>query len=207
MAEMSGLYDPGEFDMAGFCVGLGERKRLIDGSQVKAGDVVLGLASTGFHSNGFSLIRKVLEKSGLRLSDRLPGLAETAADTLLTPTRIYVRSVLRLFDEGIPIRGMAHVTGGGIAGNLCRVIPEGLSARLDLGNWTVPPVFRALQTLGGISEDEMFQAINIGLGFLLVLPEEAEEQAVEMLGETGEQVIHVGEVVPGAERVVLDGLR
>jgi phosphoribosylformylglycinamidine cyclo-ligase len=206
MAEMSGLYDPGEFDMAGFCVGLGERKKLIDGSLVKAGDVVLGLASSGFHSNGFSLIRKVLEKSGVRLSERLPGFTETAADTLLRPTRIYVRSVLGLLERGVSIRGMAHVTGGGIAGNLCRVIPEGLSARLTLGGWKVPPEFRAIQTLGGISEEEMFLAFNMGLGFLLVLPKSVEAQAVKLLDEAGEEPIPVGEIVPGSERVVLDGL-
>ncbi len=135
-AEMSGLYDPGEFEMAGFCVGVGERKKLIDGSQVKGGDVVVGLASAGVHSNGFSLVRKILAKSGHRLSGPLPGFSEPAADTLLTPTRIYVRSVLSLLDGGIAIRGMAHVTGGGIAGNLSRVIPAGLSARLDRSKWT-----------------------------------------------------------------------
>ena len=205
MAEMSGLYDPGEFDMAGFCVGLGERKKLIDGSQVKAGDVVVGLASAGVHSNGFSLVRKILAQSGQRLPEPLPGFSEPAADTLLTPTRIYVRSVLSLLEGGIPIRGMAHVTGGGIAGNLGRVIPSGLSARLGRSKWTVPQVFRALQALGGVSEEEMFLAFNMGLGFLLVVPKPDAERALALLRKAGEEAALVGEVVPGAERVIWEG--
>jgi phosphoribosylformylglycinamidine cyclo-ligase len=210
MAEMSGLYAPGEFDLAGFCVAIGERKKLIDGSQIKAGDVVLGLASSGVHSNGYSLVRKILEQSGVRLSDALPGMTEPAADALLRATRIYVKSVLALLEKGVPVRGMAHVTGGGIVGNLSRVIPEGLSARLSPDRWQVPPVFGALQTLGGISQVEMFRAFNMGLGFLLVVPEAAVKQALEELRAAGEEVAVVGEITtgsqPGSERVVLEGL-
>jgi phosphoribosylformylglycinamidine cyclo-ligase len=207
MAEMSGLYAPGEFDLAGFCVALAERKKLVDGSRITAGDVVLGLASTGVHSNGFSLVRKVLEKGGASLSDPLPGFVEPAAETLLTPTRIYVRSVLGLLEKGVPIRGMAHVTGGGIAGNLGRVIPGGLSARIHRGTWKVPPVFAALQALGGLSEAEMFLAFNMGLGYLLVVPGAAAERALTLLQAAGEEATVVGEIAPGGERVVLDGPR
>jgi phosphoribosylformylglycinamidine cyclo-ligase len=206
MAEMPGLYDPGEFDMAGFCVGVAERKKLIDGSEIKEGDVVLGLASSGCHSNGFSLVRKVLEKSRLGLGDPLPGLSETAGDTLLTPTRIYVRSVIDLLEKGLPVRGMAHVTGGGIGGNLGRVIPEGLSARLYPRKWTVPTVFRTLQSLGDIAEREMFLAFNMGLGFLIVVPEPAVDEAMDRLCEAGEEVALVGEIVRGSARVMLEGL-
>ena len=215
MAEMPGLYDPGEFDMAGFCVGIGERKKLVDGSTIAGGDVVLGLASSGLHSNGFSLVRKILKTSGLAVADRFPGLGdatgETIADTLLTPTRIYVRSVLGLLDRGVPVRGMAHVTGGGIAGNLTRVIPAGLTARLDRGSWTVPPVFRALQQLGGISDEQMFLTFNMGIGYIVVVAQEAEEAAVRLLTEAGERVVRLGEVASGdgpeAERVTLGGPR
>jgi phosphoribosylformylglycinamidine cyclo-ligase len=206
MAEMSGLYAPGEFDMAGFCVGLGERDKLLDGSGVKAGDVVLGLGSEGVHSNGFTLIRKVLEAGGLKLDQSLPGFEESVADTLLKPTRIYVKSVLELLDQGVPVRGMAHITGGGLAGNLGRVIPEGLSARLRLGAWTVPPVFGALQELGGVARNEMFRTFNMGVGFVLVLPAAVEARATELLTAAGERVFHLGEVAPGAERVVLEGM-
>jgi phosphoribosylformylglycinamidine cyclo-ligase len=226
MAEMPGLYDPGEFDMAGFCVGLGERKKLIDGSAVSKGDVVLGLASTGLHSNGFSLVRKVLEASGVRLDDTLPDFAATpgaaatattgdatgatVAETLLTPTRIYVRSVLGLLEQGVPVRGMAHITGGGIAGNLSRVVPDGLTARLDAGAWAVPPVFRALQLLGSISDDQMFLTFNMGIGYIIVVTRGAEETAARLLVEAGEQVVRLGEIVPGdasaTDKVTLERL-
>lgn len=206
MAEMSGLYAPGEFDLAGFCVGLGERDKLLDGSGVKAGDVVLGLGSDGVHSNGFTLIRKILEAGGLKLDQSLPGFEESVADTLLKPTRIYVKSVLGVLERGVSVRGMAHITGGGLAGNLGRVIPEGLSARLRLDAWTVPPVFGALQELGGVAQKEMFRTFNMGVGFVLVLPQEAQAQATESLTAAGERVFHLGEVGPGPERVVLEGM-
>jgi phosphoribosylformylglycinamidine cyclo-ligase len=207
MAEMSGLYAPGEFDLAGFCVALAERKKLIDGSRVKEGDMVLGLASSGVHSNGYSLVRKILEKGGIRLSEVLPGTTGgSAGEVLLTPTRIYVRSVLRLLEKGVVVKGMAHVTGGGIAGNLSRVIPEGLSAHLHVDRWAVPPVFTALEALGDVSRKEMFLAFNMGLGFLLVVPEADAERALGLLKEAGEQAAVVGEISAGPERVVLEGV-
>jgi phosphoribosylformylglycinamidine cyclo-ligase len=206
MAEMPGLYDPGEFDMAGFCVGLGERHKLVDGSGIEEGNVVLGLASSGVHSNGFSLVRKVLEKGNVRLDATFPHFYESVAETLLKPTRIYVRSVLGLLEQGVPVRGMAHITGGGIAGNLARVIPDGLSARLNRGNWTIPPVFRALQRLGDISDDQMFLTFNMGIGYVLVMPDSVEALATKLLEEAGEEVIHLGEIVQGAVKVTLGGL-
>jgi phosphoribosylformylglycinamidine cyclo-ligase len=206
MAEMSGLYAPGEFDLAGFCVAIADRKKLIDGSQVKAGDVVLGLSSSGVHSNGFSLVRKILEKGGVRLSEALPGTTHSSGDVLLTPTRIYVKSVLGLLQSGVTVKGMAHITGGGIAGNLSRVIPDGLSARLHVDRWTVPPVFGALQTLGDVAREEMFLAFNMGLGFLVVVPEASAEQAISLLSEAGEQAVAVGEITTGSDRVVMEGL-
>jgi phosphoribosylformylglycinamidine cyclo-ligase len=206
MAEMPGLYDPGEFDMAGFCVGIAERKRLIDGSGIEEGDVVLGLPSSGCHSNGFSLVRRVLEMSGLGLSDTFPHFLETIADTLLRPTRIYVRTVLDLLEQGVPIRGMAHITGGGIPGNLSRVIPDGLSAKLHLNNWKIPPVFRALQGLGNIADSEMLATFNMGVGFIMVVPAPFEPIAGRLLGESGEKVLHLGEIVRGGEKVELGGL-
>jgi len=206
MAEMSGLYDPGEFDLAGFCVAIAERSKLIDGSEIAEGDVVLGLASNGVHSNGFSLIRKVLAASGLGPDDRFPHFFETIGETLLTPTRIYVRSILKLLERGVPVRGMAHITGGGMAGNLCRAIPDGLCARLNLSNWKVHPVFRALQNLGDISDQEMLRVFNMGVGFVVVIPAPLEEATVDLLAATGETAVHLGEIVTGTERVTLEGL-
>jgi phosphoribosylformylglycinamidine cyclo-ligase len=206
MAEMPGLYDPGEFDMAGFCVAIAEKKKLIDGSGIEEGDVVLGLPSSGLHSNGFSLVRRVLEKSGLGLADTFPHFFEPIADTLLRPTRIYVRSILGLLDQGVPIRGMAHITGGGIAGNLSRVIPDGLSARLHLNNWKLPQVFRTIQSLGNIADAEMLATFNMGAGFILVVPEPFEAVVTRLLGEAGEKILHLGEIVRGDEKVTLGGL-
>jgi phosphoribosylformylglycinamidine cyclo-ligase len=206
MAEMPGLYAPGEFDVAGFCVGLGERAKLIDGSGVQEGDIVLGLASSGFHSNGYSLVRKVLEVNSVEPGDRFPNMSESIADTLLRPTRIYVRSVLRLLDEGVPVKAMAHITGGGMIGNLSRVVPDGLSARLHFSNWKIPPMFRAIQQLGDIADEEMFATFNMGIGYVLVIPEPSVPQALSLLADRGEEVIELGEVTPGSARVTLGGL-
>lgn len=206
MAEMPGLYSPGEFDLAGFCVGIGERGKLIDGSTVQEGDVVVGLASSGLHSNGFSLVRKVLEFNDCRLRDTFPHFQETIGDTLLKPTRIYVRSVHALLEQGVPIRAMAHITGGGMVGNLSRVIPDGLSARLHLSNWRIPPIFRAIQHLGDISDEDMFGTFNMGVGYVLVVPEKMAEWAVKLLDESGEEAVRLGEITRGAARVTLGGL-
>jgi phosphoribosylformylglycinamidine cyclo-ligase len=206
MAEMPGLYSRGEFDVAGFCVGLAERAKLIDGSGVGEGDVVLGLASSGFHSNGYSLVRKVLEVNDLDLGDRFAHMSETIADTLLRPTRIYVKSVLRLLDESVPIKAMAHITGGGMIGNLSRVIPDGLSARLHFSQWTIPPMFRAIQHLGDVADEEMFATFNMGVGYVIVIPGDDAAQARSLLADTGEEVIELGEIVPGSAKVTLGGL-
>ncbi|MCL5736670.1 MAG: phosphoribosylformylglycinamidine cyclo-ligase [Actinobacteria bacterium] len=198
MAEMPGLYSLGEFDVAGFCVGIGERGKLIDGSQVTEGDVVLGLTSSGFHSNGYSLLRKVLDLNDYSLDDRFPGFDETIAETLLRPTRIYVRSVRDLLDAKVPVRAMAHITGGGMIGNLSRVIPDGLCARLRFTDWRIPPMFRAVQNLGDISDEEMFKTFNMGIGFVLVIPESATDLAAARLQNSGETVIRLGEVASAA---------
>jgi phosphoribosylformylglycinamidine cyclo-ligase len=168
--------------------------------------VVLGLASSGFHSNGYSLVRKVLEVSGCRLEDRFPHFSETIADILLKPTRIYVRSVLQLLDSGLPVTAMAHITGGGMIGNLSRVIPDGLSARLHFTHWTIPPMFRAIQHLGDIADEEMFSTFNMGVGYVVVLPERSLAPALRLLAEAGEQVIELGEIGTGRAKVTLAGL-
>jgi phosphoribosylformylglycinamidine cyclo-ligase len=222
MAEMPGLYSPGEFDLAGFCVALAERGKLIDGSGVQAGDVVVGLASSGFHSNGYSLVRKVIGASGLPLDGQFSGAAgvaaagaateggdaagATIADALLRPTRIYVKNVLRLLDEGVSVRAMAHITGGGMIGNLSRVIPAGLSARLDFAHWTVPSLFRTIQSLGGVADSEMFATFNMGIGYVLVVPRPSFNMARDLLTGGGEEVIELGEIVVGPDKVTLEGV-
>jgi phosphoribosylformylglycinamidine cyclo-ligase len=206
MAEMPGLYDPGEFDLAGFCVGLGERSKLIDGSTVQEGDIVLGLASSGFHSNGYSLVRKVLDVGKLQLDGSMPGVTGTVAEAVLAPTRIYVKSVLRLLDEGVAVKSMAHITGGGMIGNFSRVVPDGLSAQLHFREWKVPPLFRAIQELGGIADMEMFTAFNMGVGYVLVIPPADVAWARDLLTAAGERVFELGVVVPGPEKVTLEGV-
>ena len=206
MAEMPGLYTPGEFDLAGFCVGVAEKKKLIDGAHIREGDIVVGLASSGFHSNGYSLVRRVLDANDCRLEDRFPHFGESIAETLLKPTRIYVKSVLHLLEEAVPVRGMAHITGGGMTGNLSRVIPDGLSARLHFAHWKIPRMFRAIQHLGDIPEREMFRTFNMGIGFVLVVPEKSAEKAVDVLKASGEEPELLGEITQGKERVTLGGL-
>ena len=192
------------------------------------GDVILGLASSGFHSNGYSLVRKVLEVGGLSLEDHFkassavgvqPGqtaddraasdareLERSVGELVLEPTRIYVRSVLELLDAGVSVKAMAHITGGGMPGNLSRVMPEGLSARLDFSEWQVPAVFRAVQTLGHVPEHDMFATFNMGIGFVLVVPAAAAAEATERLRAAGERVVRLGEVGAGGPRVVLTGV-
>jgi phosphoribosylformylglycinamidine cyclo-ligase len=205
-AEMPGLYAPKEFDLAGFCVALAEKDNLIDGSKIGEGDVVIGLASNGLHSNGYSLVRKVLDENQCRLDDKFPHFGESISYTLLQPTRIYVEAVWELLGKGIPVHGMAHVTGGGIAGNLSRVIPAGLSARLHFDNWKVPKVFRAIQHLGGIDDAEMFRTFNMGVGYVVVVPFESAEYAARTLLRAGEEPMYIGGIVPGEPRVVVPGL-
>lgn len=204
MAEMPGLYAPGDFDLAGFCVGIVERARIIDGSCVEPGDVILGLASSGVHSNGYSLVRRILESRGLSLEDRLPLSSRPLSDLLLEPTRIYVKSVLALLEREVPIHAMAHITGGGLGGNVSRVIPAGLSARLHVNSWEVPALFRTLQELGHVSDEEMFRTFNMGIGFVVVLPRDCAAHATRLLSSLGEQVIRLGRIVRGKDRVAFE---
>jgi phosphoribosylformylglycinamidine cyclo-ligase len=168
-AELPDFYRPGEYDLAGFAVGVVEAKRLVTGSTVRPGDLVLGLASSGLHSNGYSLARRIVfDVMRLKPDDELPEAQATVAEELLRPTRIYVRTVRRLLERS-DVRAMAHVTGGGITGNLPRVLPRGCRAVLRTGSWRVPAVFRTLQREGHVSDDEMFRTFNMGIGYVLVV--------------------------------------
>ncbi len=191
-AEMPGMYDRDEYDLAGFTVGVVDRPQLIDGSQIKAGHIVLGLTSSGPHSNGYSLIRKVLEQSGNDPSMPMDG--STLGEALLAPTRIYVKTILPLIEQH-QIDGLAHITGGGISENIVRVIPEELGLEIDLTAWDLPEVFRWLQERGGIEEQEMLRTFNCGVGMVLLVAEEHVEQICLALAETGENVVHLGRVI------------
>lgn len=206
-AELPDFYAPGEYDLAGFCVGVAERSRIIDGSTVTPGDRLIGLASSGLHSNGYSLARKVVfEFMGLKVSDVLPGLGRTVADVLLTPTRIYVKPVLELL-KAVPVRAMAHITGGGLTGNLPRVLPTGRKAVIDHGAWTVPPIFTLIRETGKIAEEEMFRTFNMGIGLVLVVAREQADHCRALLASLGEAAWIIGEVQAGSRGVEYAGAR
>lgn len=193
-AEMPGFYPPGEYDIAGFAVGAANRDKLIDGREIKAGDLVLGLESSGLHSNGFSLARKLVE--GYNLAAVLPELGEPLGEALLRPTRIYVKSILPLLAEG-NVLGMAHITGGGLTENIPRILSSGLGLRINKKAWQIPAIFKFLQRLGDVEEAEMFRTFNMGIGFVLIVHPEEGETVIRKLLENGEEAIVIGEVQPG----------
>ena len=194
-AEMPGFYPEGEYDLAGFAVGVVERTQLVDGSKIKQGDVVIGLPSTGLHSNGFSLARKILlEKAGWQPQMYRPEFDKTLGEELLTPTRIYVPAILALLAE-INVLGMAHITGGGLLENIPRVLPAGLGVCLNTDAWEPPAVFTLIQEVGSVTQSEMFRTFNMGIGFVLIVPSEDQAAAVELLRQAGETPLCLGKVV------------
>ncbi len=197
-AEMPGMYDGGEYDLAGFTVGVVERDKLIDGSGIKAGHRILGIASSGPHSNGYSLIRKVLEVSATDPAmpfDMADGSPSSLGQALLAPTRIYVKPVLELLKTS-EVDGMAHITGGGLTENIVRIIPQDLGLELDLSSWTPPPVFQWLQSAGNINESEMLRTFNHGIGMVLIVSPGQADDIKTRLGAAGEEVYEIGLVTP-----------
>jgi phosphoribosylformylglycinamidine cyclo-ligase len=193
-AEMPGFYGHDEYDLAGFCVGIVDADRLLDGSAIRVGDRIIGLASSGLHSNGFSLARHVLfERGGYRLGDRLETLEHTIGDELLTPTRIYVRTVLNLI-KNFTVKGIVHITGGGFIDNIPRIIPAASRVILQKGAWPVHPVFSAIQKIGNIVDDEMYRVFNMGIGMMLVVPEKESGEILERLEQMGEKAYLIGQI-------------
>ncbi|HXP96870.1 MAG TPA: phosphoribosylformylglycinamidine cyclo-ligase [Telmatospirillum sp.] len=194
-AEMPGMYVKGDYDLAGFSVGAAERGKLIDGTKVVAGDVILGLASTGIHSNGYSLVRKVVERSGLAYSDPAPfAIGRTLGEALLTPTRIYVKSCLAAVKAG-KIKALAHITGGGLVENVPRVLPQGCKAEIDATSWPLPPVFGWLKEHAKIDSHEMSRVFNCGIGMVAVVAPEDAEDAMRILVAGGETVFPIGYIL------------
>ncbi len=193
-AEMPDMYPSGAYDLAGFTVGAVEKSALVDGRAIAAGDVIVGVASSGPHSNGFSLIRRILERAGNPLAQDLAGVP--LADALLAPTTIYVKPVLELLhtERALPIHGMAHITGGGLLDNIIRVVPDGLGIELDTDSWTMPPVFDWLQREGRVAREEMWRTFNCGIGFTLILPESATDAARAALRAHGLDSWRIGRV-------------
>jgi phosphoribosylformylglycinamidine cyclo-ligase len=190
-AEMPGMYAEGEYDLAGFAVGVVEKDNIIDGRTIVRGDVVLGLASSGTHSNGYSLIRKIIERANADLAADFTG--RPLGDVLLTPTRIYVKPLLKLV-QGLQVKGMAHITGGGLLENVPRVLPSSVTAVLDKSAWTMPPLFRWLQAQGSVAEQEMYRVFNCGIGMVVIVAGEDGQDALKLLGDAGETAWHIGDI-------------
>lgn len=197
-AEMPGMYPAGEYDLAGFAVGVVEKDQIIDGKKIAPGDVVLGLASSGPHSNGFSLIRKIVDVSGAKWDDPFDGA--TLADRLMEPTRIYVQQVLKLVEQ-VEVKGMAHITGGGLVENIPRVLPEGVQCVIREGSWKRPAIFDWLQEKGGVESHEMYRVFNNGIGFTVIVAPENAAKAKKILEGQGEKVFEIGtiEKLPAGE--------
>ena len=190
-AEMPGMYAAGEYDLAGFAVGIVEKSKIIDGSTIAEGDIVLGLASSGAHSNGYSLIRKIIGARGVDLSAELDGKA--LIEWILAPTRIYVKPLLKLIGEA-NVKGLAHITGGGLVENIPRVLPETLTARLDAAAWTMPPLFGWLQKEGNVSNQEMHRVFNCGIGMVVIVSPDQAAAAEALLRDAGETVSRIGAI-------------
>jgi len=190
-AEMPGMYEGEDYDLAGFCVGIVEKANVIDGTQVQAGDQLIGLASSGPHSNGYSLIRKIIEVSGADLQQDFNG--QTLAETLLTPTKIYVNSVLALAKE-VNLKALSHITGGGLLENIPRVIPKNACAQINQNSWELPEIFKWLQQNGNVEAMEMYRTFNCGVGMVLVVSEDQLEESLSLLNQAGENAWHIGEI-------------
>jgi phosphoribosylformylglycinamidine cyclo-ligase len=188
-AEMPGMYPTGEYDLAGFAVGCVDKQNIIDGSKIAAGDIVLGLASSGAHSNGYSLIRKLIEKSDIDFESDFHG--RKFKDVVMAPTKIYVKALLKLI-ETLPVKGLAHITGGGITENIPRVLPAGLTAEIKAISWELPPLFKWLQAQGNITHSEMYKTFNCGIGMAVIMAKEDAMQAMELLQASGETVYEIG---------------
>ncbi len=202
-AEMPGFYGTGEYDMAGFAVGVVEKDNIIDGSKIKAGDVLIGLPSSGVHSNGFSLVRKIfLDQEKMTMDDTLGPSGKTLGEYLIEPTKIYVKAVQALMNT-VDVHGMSHITGGGFHENIPRMLPEGLQVCVNEGSWTKPEIFDLIQSYGKLETLEMFHTFNMGIGFVAAVDAENAQAAIKAIEETGEKAVIIGTVESGTEGVVL----
>ncbi|WP_010678034.1 phosphoribosylformylglycinamidine cyclo-ligase [Bacillus timonensis] len=196
-AEMPGMYNEDEYDLAGFSVGVAEKSKLVTGTSIKAGDVLIGLSSSGIHSNGYSLVRKVLlEDGGLDLKETYGEIGRSLGEELLQPTKIYVKSLIKAMEK-FEIKGMSHITGGGFIENIPRMLPEGVGAEIDYGSWPIPPIFDLLQATGNLERKEMFNIFNMGIGMVLAVDEAFLHGVIELLEEEGEKAYIIGRIKNG----------
>jgi phosphoribosylformylglycinamidine cyclo-ligase len=202
-AEMPGFYQAGEYDLAGFCVGIVEKSQLLDGSQVQVGDVAIALSSSGVHSNGFSLVRKIVQETGFSWRDRPELLGgQTLGEIFLTPTRIYVKPVLAARQAGLEIHGMAHITGGGLPENLPRCLKHDQAIKIDVNSWVIPPVFQWLAETGAVSSQSMYHTFNMGIGFVLLVPQDQATQTISYFQTQDIEAYKIGEVIPGSRELI-----
>lgn len=202
-AEMPGLYEEDEYDMAGFSVGIVDKSKIITGANIKAGDVIIGLPSSGIHSNGYSLVRKLFfDLLNMKTTDHVEALGKTLGEELITPTKIYVKPVLGLLKE-VDVKGICHITGGGFYENIPRILPDNVDAKINLGSWDILPIFKLMQEKGKIAEREMFATFNMGVGMMLVVSKEDVEKSIEILKAAGEDAKVIGEIVEGSQQVII----
>ncbi|MEG1747016.1 MAG: phosphoribosylformylglycinamidine cyclo-ligase [Oscillospiraceae bacterium] len=202
-AEMPGFYPVGEYDVAGFSVGIADEEKMLTGKGMQAGDLLIGLSSSGVHSNGFSLVRSALKLDGKKLNTKLDDLGCTLGEELLKPTRIYVKTILRLLKQGINVRAISHITGGGLYENVPRMMTEGLTAQIQCSAFPVLPIFDVIAKAGNIPERDMYNTFNMGVGMVIAIPKEQVGDAMEVLVQAGERAYVIGTVVKGDEGVVL----
>ncbi|RMA93233.1 phosphoribosylformylglycinamidine cyclo-ligase [Hydrogenothermus marinus] len=199
-AEMPGMYKDGEYDLAGFSVGVVEKDKMVDGSRTEEGDILIGLASSGIHSNGYSLVRKLIELKGYKYTDYIKEFGKTLGEELLTPTKIYVKSVLKLAEE-IDIKAIAHITGGGIGGNLIRVLNDNITAVIEEGSWEILPVFKWIEKEGNVPKEEMYKTFNMGIGLIIAVSEKDKDKAIKILEENREKAYIIGYLKKGEKSV------
>ena len=201
-AEMPGFYPEDEYDLAGFCVGVVDKKKIIDNKTIEVGDKVIGLKSSGVHSNGFSLVRKVFDVNKENLSEYVEELGMTVGEALLAPTKIYVKPILKLLEE-VKVKGISHITGGGFYENMPRMLREGVSLKIDKDSYEVPAIFKLIESRGNIPERDMYNTFNMGIGMAVIVPANEVEKAIEILKDSGEEAYLIGEVVEGNKEVII----
>ncbi len=202
-AEMPGLYNENEYDLAGFAVGIVDKSRVITGENIEAGDVILGLPSSGIHSNGYSLVRKLFfDILNMKTTDYVEEFGTTLGEELLKPTKIYVKQILSLIKE-INVKGISHITGGGFYENIPRILPENVDAKINVDSWNVPAIFKFMQEKGDINKTEMFSTFNMGIGMVIVVSKEDVDKSIQLLNSLGEDVRIIGEIVEGQKQVIL----
>ena len=201
-AEMPGFYPVDEYDLAGFCVGIVDKKKIIDNKTIEIGDKVIGLKSSGVHSNGFSLVRKVFEVNKENLNEYVESLGCTVGEALLKPTKIYVKPILKLIEQ-VKVKGISHITGGGFYENMPRMLREGVALKIDKNSYEVPPIFKLIAERGNIPERDMYNTFNMGIGMAVIVPESEVEKSLEILKQAGEEAYLIGEVIAGNKEIIV----